>query len=107
MSSSAPQSADGKWVKTRDSADCRGSAPASGPREARASRLGFLLWEPIATGRSILFRPQHLSGFQVDKVRLRARQACDRLIRGVVIGHIVSGPALHDLAALSFERPGG
>ena len=28
-------------------------------------------------GRSILFRPQHLSGFQVDKVHLRACQARD------------------------------
>jgi hypothetical protein len=50
--------------------------------------------------RLILFRPQHLSGFQVDKVRLRARQACDRLIRGIVIGHFIGGPSLHGLGGV-------
>ena len=89
--------------------DCRGSASTpsgAGPTPASAPgarslfpRLGFLFCgEPR---RSILlFRPQHLSSFQVDKVRLRARQACDGLIRSIIIGHVFSGQSLHGFAGV-------
>ena len=46
---------------------------SSGARRAFAAGLPCNLREPIAAGRSILARTQRLSGFQVDKVRLRAR----------------------------------
>ena len=54
------------------------STPALGPKRVCLRRLGFLFAEAQSQpGRLILFRPQHLSGFQVDNVQLRARQARD------------------------------
>jgi hypothetical protein len=50
--------------------------------------------------RSLLLRPYHLSGFRVDKMQLRARQACDRLIRCIVVGHLVGGPSLYCLGGV-------
>jgi hypothetical protein len=71
--------------------------PTPQPSETKAA-LYFA--EPIAIGRLVLFCPQHLPGFQVDKACLRSDQACDQLIRGVVIGHFLDGPSLHGLGGV-------
>jgi hypothetical protein len=63
-----------------------GVIPPAPCREAYSRARDPILPSPIATDRSILFRPYHLSGFRIDKVQLRACQACDRLIRGLVVG---------------------
>ena len=50
---------------------------SSGPKCAKPISRAWGSYFAASLAGLILFRPQHLSGFQVDNVHLRARQARD------------------------------
>ena len=51
-------------------------------------------------GLVLFLYTQHLAGFQIDKVHLRARQTRNRLISVFVIVYFFGGPALHGSAGV-------